>query len=183
MEGLTDQQQDISVQELFLHPSSVQRPQTIWSGSQMQSYPRTTHGPKKTQMQEEIHSELTEHNAFRVLWASSSPGFVWPEQELQLPQVKASPNPLLEHRCCDSEFHRHSPQLGRVRQGEAQQPAQSFQEGAERVAAFPKDSCTAYMVPLSNVAVKSHMALPDLPTSTHRVFWAWWRLSWTYQAA
>lgn len=63
MKATTDQHQDISVQQLFPHPSSVQRPHTICSGSQMKSYPQTTHGPKKTpgfvQMQEEMHSEVT----------------------------------------------------------------------------------------------------------------------------
>lgn len=72
MKGIIDQHQDISVQQLFPHPSNVQRPHTVWFGSQMQSYPQTTHGPEKTPgftqvQEEEIHSELTVHDAFRGL--------------------------------------------------------------------------------------------------------------------
>lgn len=72
MKETTEQrQQNINAQQLFPTSASVQKPQTIWSDSQKQSDPQSTHGNKKTsdftQMQEEMHPEVTVHNAFRAL--------------------------------------------------------------------------------------------------------------------
>lgn len=86
-----------------------------------------------------------------------------------------------EHRCCDPGLNFTGFWWGR--KGKATpQPAQPLQEDAQSVAAFPKRSCTAYVVPLSNFAEQTHLS-SDFPSNTYSMrFWAWWKWPQIYQA-
>lgn len=70
-------------------------------------------------MQEEINPEVTVHmdQSAQVLWAISSTVFVWPSQELQLPQANAGPKPPVraQMQWSRSEFQQVFDGEGRAR--------------------------------------------------------------------
>lgn len=182
-----------SVYNSSSYTQAVSRGPNHLSGSQMQSYPKTTHGPKRhlvlsqcrrrhtLNSQSMMHLECSGVMGQLLHWFC----LTWARAAASTSKGQPEATARVQMLCFRSEFHKHS--LPTVREGKvggSPTACPVLSGGCSfRVAAFPKDSCTAYRVSWSKFAVKSHMSLPDLPTSTHRVFWAWWRLSWTYQAA
>ena len=183
MKETTEQlQQNTGVQQLFPTSSSVQKPQTIWSGSQKQSYPQSVHGNKKIsgfiQMQEEMHPEVTVHNAFRVLkcYGPALPLFLSDlSKNCSFHRQRLDQNHSSEHRHCDPGLNFTGAWWG----------GESKVGGSPTACSASSGGCIKGCRRGASVKFcRANPSLPDLPTSTHSLrFWASWRWPRIYRAA